>query len=401
MGMLIGVAVGWELARELGMNDSGDEPDRSGGTSTVDIRFLGHACFELTEGDTRVLIDPFLTGNPKAAVEASEVEPTYIFPHSTATPITGVMSTSPSARGPSVWRSSSWPVSSEATGSRTWPTPTWAARWSSRAAGCGSCPPGTRPPRRHREHARGPCDQPGGKTIYHLKDTALFSDLRLVGERDELDAALVCIGGHYTMDRHDAVQACELIGARTVVPCHYGTFPTDRDRRSGVQGRRGAAHSWWRAGARPPSRSSTRDRRSASDVPQSHLSAALEPDRPVLPVMRHEPLPARSARVPWRRGARAGRRSTGAACARGRRRSGDYRASMASRSSFHSHNHDRHILRPVQSTFRRNLFSVLLRWLWRRAALMTRRRRLRPLRPHHAGGDGHRGRDRGGYPDRG
>ena len=35
----------------------------------MDIRFLGHACFELTDGDTRVLIDPFLTGNPKAAAE--------------------------------------------------------------------------------------------------------------------------------------------------------------------------------------------------------------------------------------------------------------------------------------------------------------------------------------------
>jgi L-ascorbate metabolism protein UlaG (beta-lactamase superfamily) len=47
----------------------------------------------------------------------------------------------------------------------------------------------------------------GGKTVYHLGDTALFSDLRLVGERDELDAALVCIGDHYTMHRADAVIA--------------------------------------------------------------------------------------------------------------------------------------------------------------------------------------------------
>src|SRR3954467_5454420 len=45
----------------------------------MDIRFLGHAAFELTEGDTRVLIDPFLTGNPKAAVSADELEPTQIF----------------------------------------------------------------------------------------------------------------------------------------------------------------------------------------------------------------------------------------------------------------------------------------------------------------------------------
>ena len=74
MGMLVGVAVGWELARELD-----DTEPESGGDLTVEIRFLGHACFELTEGDTRVLVDPFLTGNPKAAAAASEVEPTHIF----------------------------------------------------------------------------------------------------------------------------------------------------------------------------------------------------------------------------------------------------------------------------------------------------------------------------------
>ena len=38
----------------------------------MDVRFLGHACFELTDGDTTVLIDPFLTGNPKAAIAADD-----------------------------------------------------------------------------------------------------------------------------------------------------------------------------------------------------------------------------------------------------------------------------------------------------------------------------------------
>ena len=37
--------------------------------------------------------------------------------------------------------------------------------------------------------------------------------------------ALVCIGGHYTMDRHDAVDACDFVGAKTIIPCHYNTFP--------------------------------------------------------------------------------------------------------------------------------------------------------------------------------
>src|SRR3954462_14543218 len=45
----------------------------------VDIRFLGHSAVELTSGDVNVLIDPFITGNPKAPVEGSELEPTHIF----------------------------------------------------------------------------------------------------------------------------------------------------------------------------------------------------------------------------------------------------------------------------------------------------------------------------------
>jgi L-ascorbate metabolism protein UlaG (beta-lactamase superfamily) len=35
----------------------------------------------------------------------------------------------------------------------------------------------------------------------------------------------MCIGGHYTMDRHDAVEAARLVGAAQIVPCHYDTFP--------------------------------------------------------------------------------------------------------------------------------------------------------------------------------
>jgi L-ascorbate metabolism protein UlaG (beta-lactamase superfamily) len=65
----------------------------------------------------------------------------------------------------------------------------------------------------------------GGKRIYHVGDTALFSDLALAGKRGALDATLLCIGGHYTMDRFDGVEAARLIGADLVIPCHYDTFP--------------------------------------------------------------------------------------------------------------------------------------------------------------------------------
>ena len=46
-----------------------------------------------------------------------------------------------------------------------------------------------------------------------------------MGSRRPIDVALMCIGGHYTMDRFDAVDAAELVGAKTVIPCHYNTFP--------------------------------------------------------------------------------------------------------------------------------------------------------------------------------
>ena len=72
----------------------------------------------------------------------------------------------------------------------------------------------------------------GGVTVYHAGDTCLFSDMKLIAERNPIDIALLPIGGHYTMDRHDAVVAAEFVGAGTVIPMHYNTFPpieTDAD----------------------------------------------------------------------------------------------------------------------------------------------------------------------------
>jgi L-ascorbate metabolism protein UlaG (beta-lactamase superfamily) len=65
----------------------------------------------------------------------------------------------------------------------------------------------------------------GGVTIYHLGDTALFGDMELIGRRHAIDVALVPIGGFFTMDWEDAVEAVRLIGPREVIPCHYNTFP--------------------------------------------------------------------------------------------------------------------------------------------------------------------------------
>src|SRR5204862_6223367 len=64
-----------------------------------------------------------------------------------------------------------------------------------------------------------------GKTVYHLGDAGLSGDLELIAQRTPVDIALIPIGGHYTMDRHDAVVAAKLVGPPTVIPCHYNTFP--------------------------------------------------------------------------------------------------------------------------------------------------------------------------------
>ena len=193
----------------------------------MDIRFLGHGCFELSDGDTRVLIDPFLTGNPKAPVEASELEPTHIFlthghadhygdivdiAKRTGAQCVAIKEVADEIAGQGVENVAEPNIGGTVEFEGGWVrlTPAWHT---------GTTPNGT-------VHTpAGLVVHLGGKTVYHVGDTGLFSDIRLPGERDQLDAALVCIGGHYTMDRHDAAVASEWIGAPVVIPCHYDTFP--------------------------------------------------------------------------------------------------------------------------------------------------------------------------------
>jgi len=66
---------------------------------------------------------------------------------------------------------------------------------------------------------------PGGLVIYHAGDTAVFSDMKLIGELYAPDLALLPIGDHYTMGPREAALAIRLLGVRHVVPMHYGTWP--------------------------------------------------------------------------------------------------------------------------------------------------------------------------------
>ena len=64
-----------------------------------------------------------------------------------------------------------------------------------------------------------------GYTIYFAGDTDVFGDMALIAELSQLDAAFLPIGGFHTMGPHRAAKAVSLLGVKTVVPMHFGTFP--------------------------------------------------------------------------------------------------------------------------------------------------------------------------------
>ena len=171
----------------------------------VDIHFLGHAAVELKAGDTTVLVDPFITGNPQAAVEASELEPTHIFLTHGHQDHYGDIVEIAKRTGATVVALTEIAGELGEQGIENVFNPNF---------GGTVTPPA------------GLLINIDGTLVYHLGDTALFSDLQLIARRgDKVDVALVPIGGHYTMDRHDAVTAVEFVNPGTVIPVHYDTMP--------------------------------------------------------------------------------------------------------------------------------------------------------------------------------
>ena len=67
--------------------------------------------------------------------------------------------------------------------------------------------------------------QSDGKVLYHAGDTGLFYDMKLIGEQYHLDFSFLCIGDNFTMGIDDAVRAAEFTGAHKIIGMHYDTFP--------------------------------------------------------------------------------------------------------------------------------------------------------------------------------
>jgi L-ascorbate metabolism protein UlaG (beta-lactamase superfamily) len=192
----------------------------------MDVRFLGHACFELSDGDTTLLIDPFLTGNPKAAISAEDAAATTILlTHGHGDHVGDTVAIAKRTGAPVVAITElAGELAEEGVDVRDpnlggtvkfdWGSVKIVPAWHT-----STTPKGTV------NTPAGIVINFGDTLVYHLGDTCVFSDLGLVGKRQPIDIALMCIGGHYTMDRVDAVDAAELVGAKTVIPCHYNTFP--------------------------------------------------------------------------------------------------------------------------------------------------------------------------------
>jgi L-ascorbate metabolism protein UlaG (beta-lactamase superfamily) len=193
----------------------------------MDIRFLGHATFELSHDGTTVLIDPFLTGNPKAAASADDLSPDAIFiTHGHGDHVgdavsiakrTGATVVAITELAGELGEEGLEDVRNPNLGgtvSFDWGSVKLVPAWHT-----STTPKGTV------NTPAGMIIDLGGVKVYHLGDTALFGDLELIGRRNRPDVALMCIGGHFTMDRFDGAEAARLLGAPQVIPCHYNTFP--------------------------------------------------------------------------------------------------------------------------------------------------------------------------------
>lgn len=188
------------------------------------LTFLGHACFLLeTEDGEKLLFDPFITGNPQAPVSAEEISAGYILLSHAHMDHLGdayeiaarndavIISTSEIAGAAQEKGANAHGL--HIGGSHRFPFGTVKLTLALHGSGI----PGGQ--------ACGFLVGCGGKTLYFAGDTGLFGDMKLIGELNRPDLALLPIGDNYTMGPDDAVVAASFLKARQVIPYHYNTWP--------------------------------------------------------------------------------------------------------------------------------------------------------------------------------
>ena len=187
----------------------------------MEIKFLGHSGF-LIEGSKIVYIDPFLTGNPAAAVSAGDINradymivthghgdhlgDAYQICKNTGATLVAIHEIATDAESQGI----------KAEGMNRGGSIKLEGIVVHMTDAKHSSEPG---------HECGVVIDIDGKSIYHSGDTGLFMDMQLIGEFLKPDVAILPIGDRYTMGIDSAVRAVEYVGAPKVIPMHYNTFP--------------------------------------------------------------------------------------------------------------------------------------------------------------------------------
>jgi L-ascorbate metabolism protein UlaG (beta-lactamase superfamily) len=194
------------------------------------ITWYGHSAFRLQAGGESILVDPFIGGNPSATVTADEIDAGTILlthAHNDHVGDTVAIAKRSSARVIATFELANWVRSQGVAdvdggnfgGTMQFPggtvkfVPAW--HTSSFATRDGVVASGV---------PAGLVVRFGGKTIYFAGDTCLFLDMQLIGE-EGLDVAVLPIGDKFTMGPKDAARAAGFLRAKTIIPCHYNTFP--------------------------------------------------------------------------------------------------------------------------------------------------------------------------------
>lgn len=198
----------------------------------MEIRYHGHSCVEIASGEHRLVIDPFLSGNPLAQVKPEEIKVDYVLiTHGHGDHLGDAVQIAKANQATVI---SNFEVATYLSwqgvqthgmhigGAHTFPF--GRVKLTQAFHGTGYVPNGKQE-MIYLGMPAGMLITIDGKTIYHAGDTGLFGDMKLIGERNQIDLAFLPIGDNYTMGPEDAVYAAQLLRAKLVVPIHYNTFP--------------------------------------------------------------------------------------------------------------------------------------------------------------------------------